>query len=43
MTYHYQESLDADALTRYQAKLELLGLCITLFAQISSYVQVIHT
>ena len=43
MTYQYQESLDADALTRYQAKLNLLGLFITLFAQIASYVQVIHT
>ena len=37
MTNQYQESLDVDALTRYQAKLTLLGLCITLFAQISSY------
>ena len=43
MTYQYQESLDIDALTRYQVKLTLLGLCITLFAQISSYIQVIHT
>ena len=43
MTYQYQESLDVDALTRYQAKLTLLGLCITLFAQISSCIQVIHT
>ena len=36
MTYQYQESLDVDALTRYQAKLTLLGLCIALFTQISS-------
>ena len=43
MTYQYQESLDVDALTRYQAKLTLLGLCITLIPQISSYIQVIHT
>ena len=38
MTYQYQESLDVDALTRYQAKLTLLGFCITLFTQISSYI-----
>ena len=38
MTYQYQESLDVDSLTRYQAKLTLLGLCSTLFAQISSYI-----
>ena len=42
-TYQYQESLDVDALTRYQARLILLGSCITLFTQISSYIQVIHT
>ena len=43
MTYQCQERLDVDALTRYQAKLTLLGWCTTLFAQISSYIQVIHT
>ena len=43
MTYQCQESLDVDALTRYQAELTLLGWCTTLFAQISSYIQVIHT
>ena len=43
MTCQYQESLDLDALTRHQAELTLLGLCITLFAQISSCIQVIHT
>ena len=43
MTYQYQESLDVDALTIYQAKLTLLGLYITLIPQISSYIQVIHT
>ena len=43
MTYQCQESLDVDALTRYQAKLTLLGWCTTLFAQISSYIQVMHT
>ena len=37
MTYQYQESLDVDALIRYQDKLTLLGLYITLFAQISCY------
>ena len=42
MTYQYQESLDIDALTRHQAKLTLLGLYITLFVQIPSYIQVIH-
>ena len=42
-TYQYQESLDVDALTRYQARLILLGSCITLFTQISSYIRVIHT
>ena len=42
-TYQYQESLDVDAITRYQARLVLLGSCITLFTQISSYIRVIHT
>ena len=37
------KSLDVDALTRYKAKLALLCLCISLFAQISCYIQVIHT
>ena len=42
-TYQYQESLDVDAITRYQARLILLGSCNTLFTQISSYIRVIHT
>ena len=43
MTYQCQESLDVDALTRYQANLTLVGRCSTLIAQISSYIQVKHT